>query len=150
MSIVQPNKSDPDDISAKAVYVISVAAEITGVHPQTLRIYERKGLLGPSRTAGGNRRYSFADIARLKRIQDLTHLGINLEGVRKILELEEKLTALQNELDYVKRNAEADIINVHKHYKRDLVPLNRERLPIRWSPVSTELQFLIEFWNKYN
>ena len=72
----------------QAVYVISVAAELAGVHPQTLRIYERKGLLEPGRTQGGSRRYSEADIALLRRIQDLTNEGLNLAGVKKVLELE--------------------------------------------------------------
>ena len=80
-------RSDAD--STRAVYVISVAAELAGVHPQTLRIYERKGLLDPARTTGGTRRYSDADIARLRQIQELTNAGVNLEGVRRILALEE-------------------------------------------------------------
>ena len=71
-----------------AVYVISVAAELAGVHPQTLRIYERKGLLGPARTLGGSRRYSDKDIALLRRIQELTSGGLNLEGVKRVIELE--------------------------------------------------------------
>ena len=71
-----------------AVYVISVAAEIAGVHPQTLRIYERRGLLSPARTSGGNRRYSNADIQRLRRIAELADGGMNLEGIRQVLELE--------------------------------------------------------------
>ncbi len=69
--------------STRAVYVISVAAELAGVHPQTLRIYERRGLVGPARTGGGSRRYSERDIARLRRILDLTAAGLNLEGVRR-------------------------------------------------------------------
>ena len=72
--------------STRAVYVISVAAELAGMHPQTLRIYERKGLLDPARTMGGSRRYSERDIERLLRIQDLTAVGLNLEGVRRVLE----------------------------------------------------------------
>ena len=75
----------------QAVYVISVAAELAGVHPQTLRIYERKGLLEPGRTQGGSRRYSEADIALLRRIQDLTNEGLNLAGVKRVLELEAQL-----------------------------------------------------------
>ena len=71
----------------QAVYVISVAAELAGVHPQTLRIYERKGLVEPGRTQGGSRRYSEADIAQLQRIQDLTNEGLNLAGVKKVLEV---------------------------------------------------------------
>src|SRR5579862_8960571 len=74
--------------ASRAVYVISVAAELAGVHPQTLRLYERRGLVDPSRTGGGNRRYSQHDIERLRRIGDLTAAGLNLEGVRRVLELE--------------------------------------------------------------
>jgi MerR family transcriptional regulator/heat shock protein HspR len=74
--------------SERAVFVISVAAELAGVHPQTLRIYERKGLLDPARTGGGSRRYSEVDIARLRRIQELTNEGLNLAGVKRVLELE--------------------------------------------------------------
>ena len=77
--------------TTRAVYVISVAAELAGMHPQTLRIYERKGLLEPARTQGGSRRYSDEDIAMLQRIQDLTAEGHNLEGVRRILELEAEI-----------------------------------------------------------
>jgi len=72
----------------EAVYIISVAAELAGVHPQTLRIYERRGLIEPFRTAGGTRRYSDEDLARLGLIQELTSAGVNLEGVRRILQLQ--------------------------------------------------------------
>ncbi|MDQ3958438.1 MAG: MerR family transcriptional regulator [Actinomycetota bacterium] len=75
----------------QAIYIISVAAELAGVHPQTLRVYERKGLLSPSRTSGNTRRYSQKDIDLLRRIQDLTNDGINLAGVMRILELESEL-----------------------------------------------------------
>ena len=75
----------------QAVYVISVAAELTGMHPQTLRIYERKGLLDPSRTSGGSRRFSEHDLERLRHIQELTATGLNLEGVRRVLQLETEL-----------------------------------------------------------
>lgn len=77
-----------------AVYVISVAAELTGLHPQTLRTYERLGLIRPGRTGGGGRRYSSRDIERLREIADLTAAGIGIEGVRRILELENRLVAL--------------------------------------------------------
>ena len=80
----------------QAVYVISVAAELTGMHPQTLRIYERKGLLDPSRTSGGSRRFSERDLARLRHIQELTATGLNLEGVRRVLELEAELARLRD------------------------------------------------------
>jgi len=74
-----------------AVYVISVAAELAGVHPQTLRIYERKGLVEPARTPGGSRRYSDEDLAVLRRIQELTEAGLNLAGVKRVLELEQRI-----------------------------------------------------------
>src|ERR1700679_3734702 len=86
-------------LSTRAVYVISVAAELAGVHPQTLRIYERKGLVGPQRTIGGSRRYSDADIALLHRIQELTNEGVNLEGVRRILVLEAQVFKLNHDLE---------------------------------------------------
>ena len=83
----------------RAVYVISVAAELAGMHPQTLRIYERKGLVSPARTGGGSRRYSDADIAQLQRIQRLTEDGLNLAGVKRVIELEAELDAVRAELD---------------------------------------------------
>jgi MerR family transcriptional regulator/heat shock protein HspR len=83
----------------RAVYVISVAAELAGVHPQTLRIYERKGLVDPARTGGGSRRYSDADIERLRKIQMLTGAGLNLEGVKRVLALEEQVERLETEVD---------------------------------------------------
>ncbi len=83
----------------QAVYVISVAAELAGMHPQTLRIYERRGLLQPARTRGGDRRYSEADIARLRRIADLTAAGMNVEGIRRIMELEAEVVRLRDEVD---------------------------------------------------
>lgn len=79
----------------RAIYVISVAAELAGVHPQTLRIYERKGLVQPHRTAGNTRRYSERDITLLRRIQELTHDGVNLAGVMRILDLEHEIDALR-------------------------------------------------------
>jgi MerR family transcriptional regulator/heat shock protein HspR len=118
--------------STRALYVISVAAELAGVHPQTLRIYERKGLLDPARTGGGSRRYSDADIAQLQRIQQLTNAGINLEGVRRVLELEAELVASQEELERVRKEALEAIERTHRHYRRDLVPVSAERLPARW------------------
>ena len=83
-------------VGSSAVYVISVAAELAGVHPQTLRIYERKGLVDPARTGGGSRRYSERDIERLRRIQELTNAGLNLEGVRRVLELEDEVVRLRS------------------------------------------------------
>ena len=86
----------------EAVYIISVAAELAGVHPQTLRIYERRGLLEPYRTPGGTRRYSEKDLEQLRAIQALTQAGINLEGVKRILQLEGAVDALQAQLDEIK------------------------------------------------
>ena len=82
----------------RALYVISVAAELAGVHPQTLRIYERKGLVDPARTVGGSRRYSDYDIEQLRRIQDLTNAGLNLEGVKRVLALEAEIERLRPDL----------------------------------------------------
>ncbi|MHB1138408.1 MAG: heat shock protein transcriptional repressor HspR [Microthrixaceae bacterium] len=109
----------------QAVYVISVAAELAGVHPQTLRIYERKGLLEPGRTQGGSRRYSDADIALLHRIQDLTNEGLNLAGVKKVLELEYQLERSRAEAEELRSRAAEDVDRVHRQYRRDLVPLQQ-------------------------
>lgn len=87
----------------RAVYVISVAAELAGVHPQTLRIYERKGLVDPARTGGGSRRYSEADIERLQAIQELTSAGLNLEGVRRVLALEAEVERLRAEVGELRK-----------------------------------------------
>lgn len=83
----------------RAVYVISVAAELAGMHPQTLRIYERRGLLQPARTRGGDRRYSEADIDRLRRIAELTAEGMNVEGIRRVMALEAEVQRLRDEVD---------------------------------------------------
>jgi MerR family transcriptional regulator, heat shock protein HspR len=109
----------------RAVYVISVAAELAGVHPQTLRIYERKGLVDPARTAGGSRRYSDADIAVLRRIQELTTEGLNLAGVQRVLELEAELIRLRQEMARVQSQAAQDVEATHRQYRRDLVPLRQ-------------------------
>jgi MerR family transcriptional regulator/heat shock protein HspR len=110
---------------AHAVFVISVAAELAGVHPQTLRIYERKGLVDPARTGGGSRRYSEDDIARLRRIQDLTNEGLNLAGVKRVIELEAEVARLQAELANVQAGAREALDRTHRTYRRDLVPLNQ-------------------------
>lgn len=122
---------DPDN-RTRAVYVISVAAELAGVHPQTLRIYERKGLLDPARTVGGSRRYSERDIAQLQRIQMLTNAGLNLEGVRRVLELEAEVDRLRAELEQVRRQALLEVERTHRQYRRDLVPIKNS--PDRWIP----------------
>ena len=109
----------------RAVYVISVAAELAGMHPQTLRIYERKGLLDPARTGGGSRRYSDIDISRLQRIQELTNEGLNLAGVKRVLELEALLDAARAELARLKAQSEAEVEAAHRQDRRDLVPLRQ-------------------------
>jgi len=101
-----------------AVYVISVFAEIAGVHPQTLRNYERTGLLNPQRTEGGSRRFSDADLADIRRIQELTNAGINLEGVKRIMVLEAQIAAME-----AKHQAELEA--VRRSMRRDLVPLDQ-------------------------
>ena len=113
------------DHRARGVYVISVAAELAGVHPQTLRIYERKGLLDPARTAGGNRRYSDSDLDRLRRIAELTDEGLNLAGVRRVLELEAEISHLEAELHRARRDAEERIAETERRHRRDLVPLSQ-------------------------
>jgi MerR family transcriptional regulator/heat shock protein HspR len=112
----------------RAVYVISVAAELAGVHPQTLRIYERRGLINPYRTPGGTRRYSQEDIERLELIQELTDQGLNLEGVRRVLDLRERISRLEEDLASIKsalndavEEADRQIAEVHKSYRRDIV-----------------------------
>ena len=110
----------------RAVYVISVAAELAGVHPQTLRIYERKGLVDPARTTGGSRRYSDADIEMLRRISELTDEGLNLVGVKRVLELEAEVERLEAELAEAKRAVGDAIESTHRQYRRDLVPLRQE------------------------
>ncbi|HEY2998557.1 MAG TPA: helix-turn-helix transcriptional regulator [Acidimicrobiales bacterium] len=109
----------------RAVYVISVAAELAGVHPQTLRIYERKGLVDPARTTGGSRRYSDADIDQLRRIQELTNEGLNLHGVQRVLALEAEVGRLRAELADTRRNAREAVADTHRQYRRELVPLRQ-------------------------
>jgi MerR family transcriptional regulator/heat shock protein HspR len=120
-----------DRDNKQAVYVISVAAELTGMHQQTLRIYERKGLLDPSRTSGGSRRFSDHDLERLRHIQELTATGLNLEGVRRVLQLESELSRLREELVQVRAQALDAVAATHRHYRRDLVPLRQTPVPYR-------------------
>jgi MerR family transcriptional regulator/heat shock protein HspR len=114
-----------------AVYVISVAAELAGLHPQTLRIYERRGLVDPARTGGGSRRYSDDDIQQLRRIQELTSEGLNLAGVQRVLELEAELAALRRELAATRADAEEAVEETHRQYRRDLVPLSQSLMIFR-------------------
>lgn len=106
-----------------AVYVISVAAELAGVHPQTLRIYERKGLVDPARTQGGSRRYSDTDILLLRRIQELTNEGLNLAGVQRVLALELENATLREELDRTRTQAQAEVAEVERRHRYELVPV---------------------------
>ena len=115
----------------RAVYVISVAAELAGVHPQTLRIYERKGLVDPARTVGGSRRYSDVDIDRLRRIQELTTAGLNLEGVRRVMELEDEVAYLRAELQRARDEAQQAVDRTHRQYRRDLVPVSQSLVWVR-------------------
>jgi MerR family transcriptional regulator/heat shock protein HspR len=110
---------------SRALYVISVAAELAGVHPQTLRIYERKGLLDPARTGGGSRRYSEVDIERLRRIQELTNDGLNLAGVKMVLELEERVAELERHFERLREETRHAVDAAHRTYRRDLVPLSQ-------------------------
>jgi MerR family transcriptional regulator/heat shock protein HspR len=104
-------------------YMISVAADIVGMHPQTLRIYENKGLLRPKRTAGNTRLYSEADIQRLQLIQQLMNdLGLNLAGVEQVLQLQDEVERMERRLDRMRREMRAAIDEVHRQYRRDLVP----------------------------
>ena len=119
--------SPPDP--TRAVYVISVAAELAGVHAQTLRIYERRGLVEPARTPGGSRRYSEIDIALLRRIQELTNEGLNLAGVKRVLHLEHRVAQLEAEMREVQASAAATVIETHRQYRRDLVPLQQSVVP---------------------
>ena len=109
----------------QAVYVISVAAELAGMHPQTLRIYERRGLVNPARTQGGNRRYSDNDIALLRRIAELADEGMNLEGLRRVMELEAEVAELRSRLAVEQRRADQAETEAERRQRRDLVPLRQ-------------------------
>jgi len=104
-------------------YMISVAADLVGMHPQTLRIYESKGLIRPKRTSGNTRLYSEADIERLQLIQQLTNeLGLNLAGVEQVLELQDEVQRMRRTLDRMEREMREAVNRVHRQYRRDLVP----------------------------
>jgi len=120
-------------------YMISVAAELVGMHPQTLRIYESKGLVRPKRTPGKTRLYSEADLERLRLIQRLTtELGLNLAGVETVIRLEDELGKARARLDRLERELRREIRNVHKQYKREVVLYRRENdLPERTRWTST-------------
>jgi MerR family transcriptional regulator/heat shock protein HspR len=114
------------------MYMISVAAELVGMHPQTLRIYEQKGLVRPGRTPGGTRLYSEADVERLRIIQRLTtEVGLNLAGVEIVLRLEDELRKAHRHIERLQLQVREEVQKVHKEYRRDLVLYREERLPER-------------------
>jgi MerR family transcriptional regulator, heat shock protein HspR len=132
------------DQQDRAVFVISVAAELAGVHPQTLRIYERKGLVRPKRTTANARRYSERDIERLRAIQELTDEGVNLKGVERVIELTQEVerlqatvAALEAELRAQARRHRQELEKVRRSARRDLVPYSsaivRYEHPSRYS-----------------
>jgi MerR family transcriptional regulator/heat shock protein HspR len=134
---VRPRSPEPD----KAVYVISVAAELTGLHPQTLRAYERMGLIAPSRTGGGGRRYSARDVDLLRSIAELTASGAGIEGVRRILELEHQVDALRQrndeltaELEAARNTLREAVTEVARARRSDVPP---SRLPVLRQPDPT-------------
>ena len=113
-------------------YMISVAADLVGMHPQTLRIYEQKGLVRPKRTAGNTRLYSELDIERLRLIQRLTtEIGLNLAGVEQVLHLEDELKQMKRRLARMESEMRDALQEVHRHYRRDLVLYRPAQPPIR-------------------
>ena len=124
------------------VFVISVAAELAGLHAQTLRSYDRLGLVSPGRSAGGGRRYSTRDIALLREVQRLSQQeGVNLAGIKRIIELEQlvdelraRLDELTQELDATRAAVEQAAASVHASYRRDLVPVDRRQALVVWKP----------------
>jgi MerR family transcriptional regulator/heat shock protein HspR len=121
-------------------YMISVAADLVGMHPQTLRIYEAKGLVTPQRTAGNTRLYSEADLERLRLIQQLTtELGLNLAGVEQVIRLEEQMRRMQRAIERLERELREQVAEVHRQYRRDLVPYdpkNAQLTRTRWPSTS--------------
>jgi MerR family transcriptional regulator/heat shock protein HspR len=116
----------------RPLYMISVAADLVGVHPQTLRIYENKGLVRPQRTPGGTRLYSESDLDRLRVIQRLTtEVGLNLAGVELVLRLEDELRKAHTQMERLQAQLREEIQKVHKEYRRDLVVYREQRLPER-------------------
>jgi MerR family transcriptional regulator/heat shock protein HspR len=140
-----------DSARARGVYMISVAAELAGMHPQTLRIYESRGLISPKRSAGNTRLYSEQDVDRLRRIQQLTsEMGMNLAGVERVFELEEEMDRMRRRLDAMERRAEkvrdeltAEIERVRRSFKRELVryePPGQALVPSREAGVRIRIE----------
>jgi MerR family transcriptional regulator/heat shock protein HspR len=120
------------DKATRPIYMISVAADLVGMHPQTLRMYETKGLVRPHRTPGGTRLYSEADVERLRIVQRLTsELGLNLAGVELVLRLEDELRKAHAQIERLQQQLRQEVQKVHKQYRRDLVLVRDERLPER-------------------
>ena len=115
-----------------ARYMISVAADLVGMHPQTLRLYESKGLVRPARTPGNTRLYSEADLDRLRTIQRLTsELGLNLAGVELVLRMEDQLQRMQSRMERIERQMRAEVEKEHRQYRRDLVVWKPAKPPAR-------------------
>ncbi len=133
-----PHGADEDT----PVFVISVAAQLSGLHAQTLRSYDRQGLVSPGRTSGGGRRYSMRDIALLREVQRLSQSdGVNLAGIKRIIELENQVDALRDriaelteELTAAYLTAEQTAAAVHASYRKDLVPLRQQTALVVWKP----------------
>jgi MerR family transcriptional regulator, heat shock protein HspR len=120
------------EASDRPIYMISVAAELLGMHPQTLRMYEAKGLVRPHRTPGGTRLYSEADVERLRVVQRLTsELGLNLAGVELVLRLEDELRKAHARAERLQLQLRQEVQKVHRQYRRDLVLVRDKRLPER-------------------
>jgi MerR family transcriptional regulator, heat shock protein HspR len=116
----------------KGRYMISVAADLVGMHPQTLRIYEQKGLVRPKRTSGNTRLYSESDLERLRLIQRLTtDYGLNLAGVEMVLGLEDQLRKMQRRMDRMERELRERMRDIERQYKRELVLWEEPTLPAR-------------------
>jgi MerR family transcriptional regulator/heat shock protein HspR len=132
----------PGTAPDQPVFVISVAAELAGLHAQTLRSYDRLGLVSPGRSPGGGRRYSARDIALLREVQRLSQEeGVNLAGIKRIIELEQQVDELRGRLDAMAQEllaartaAEQAVAGVHASYRRDLVPVKREQALVVWRP----------------
>jgi MerR family transcriptional regulator/heat shock protein HspR len=124
-----------DDDRDRALFTISVAAELAGMHPQTLRLYERRGLVHPQRTAKNTRRYSQRDVERLQRVQELTEIGLNLAGVERVLSMEEQLatmhremTALRARLDEAAATLRREVDRVERSHRLELVPVGHTQM----------------------
>jgi MerR family transcriptional regulator, heat shock protein HspR len=124
-----------DDDNDRPLFMISVAAELAGMHPQTLRLYERRGLVRPQRTAGKTRRYSQHDVERLQRIQQLTELGLNLAGVERVLAMEEQLEIMQRQMMLLQQRLDEsaeymrqEVERVERSHRMDLVPIGRSQI----------------------